>query len=178
MEEILILQMGGTIDKDYPKTTGGRAFEVGEPSVRRVMARLRPSRSVITSLHTVCRKDSLDLTEDDRQALATKVSEASQTRVVVTHGTDFLIDTATHLATHLRHRGVTSKTVVFTGAHTPEKFRDSDADFNIGVAIGAVQAAGPGVFVAMNGILLPWDRVERDDTGQFVPRRRQLPVTV
>lgn len=56
----------GTIDKDYPKTKGGRNFEIGEPSVRRVMARLRPARSVITSLHTVCRKDSLDLTEDDR----------------------------------------------------------------------------------------------------------------
>ncbi|KAG0719916.1 hypothetical protein GWK47_049502 [Chionoecetes opilio] len=125
MEEILILQMGGspagTIDKDYPKTKGGRGFQVGEPSVRRVMARLRPARSIITSFHTVCRKDSLDLTEDDR---------------------------------------------------------DSDADFNIGVAIGAVQAAAPGVYVTMNGILLPWDRVERDDTGQFVPRRRQLPVTV
>lgn len=56
--------------------------------------------------------------------------------------------------------------------------RDTDADFNVGVALGGVQAAAHGVWVAMNGILLPWDRVERDDTGQFVPRRRQLPVTV
>lgn len=178
MEEILILQMGGTIDKDYPKTKGGRAFEVGEPSVRRVLARLRPARSIITSLDTVCRKDSLDLTEDDRHSLVARVTEANQTRVVVTHGTDSLIDTATHLAKHLPQRDVKAKTIVFTGAHTPEKFRDSDADFNIGVAIGAVQAVGPGVWVTMNGILLHWDRVERDDTGQFVPRRRQLSVTV
>ncbi|MPC55796.1 hypothetical protein E2C01_049740 [Portunus trituberculatus] len=60
---------------------------------------------------------------NQKKALATKVSEATQSRVVVTHGTDSLIDTATHLATHLRHRGIASKTVVFTGAHTPEKFR-------------------------------------------------------
>lgn len=178
MEEILILQMGGTIDKDYPRTRGGYAFEVGEPAVRRVLARLRPARSIITKYDTVCRKDSLDITDDDREALVERVSGAAQSKVVVTHGTDSLLQTSTFLANSLRQLGLSNKTVVFTGAHTPEKFRDTDADFNVGVALGGVQAAAPGVWVAMNGILLPWDRVERDDTGQFVPRRRQLPVTV
>ncbi|KAK8750432.1 hypothetical protein OTU49_014824 [Cherax quadricarinatus] len=178
MDEILILQMGGTIDKDYPKTKGGFYFEVGEPAVRRVLARLRPARSVITTYDTICRKDSQDVTDDDREALVERVSNAGQCKIVVTHGTDTLLQTSTYLANSLRQRGVNTKTVVFTGAHTPEKFRDTDADFNIGVALGGVQAAVPGVWVAMNGILLQWDRVERDDTGQFVPRRRQLPVTV
>ncbi|MDK2413803.1 hypothetical protein QHH03_32430, partial [Aphanizomenon sp. 202] len=61
MEEILILQMGGTIDKDYPKTKAGYSFEVGEPAVRRILSRLRPSRSIITKIETVCRKDSQDV---------------------------------------------------------------------------------------------------------------------
>ncbi|XP_071515373.1 L-asparaginase 1-like [Panulirus ornatus] len=178
MEEILILQMGGTIDKDYPKTRHGYAFEVGEPAVRRVLARLRPARSVIIKLETICRKDSMDITDEDRSALAERVTGATQGKVVVTHGTDTLLHTSTYLANILRAHGVTNKTIVFTGAHTPERFRDTDADFNVGVALGGVQAAAHGVWVAMNGILLPWDRVDRDDTGQFVPRRRQLPVTV
>ncbi|KAK4288602.1 hypothetical protein Pmani_038378 [Petrolisthes manimaculis] len=178
MDEILILQMGGTIDKDYPRTRMGYNFEVGEPAVRRVLHRLRPARSIITTLETLCRKDSLDVTEEDRSALVERVSTSTQAKVVVTHGTDTLLTTATHLATQLTQRAVDNKTVVFTGAHTPEKFRDSDADFNLGVALGGVQAASPGVWVAMNGLLLPSDRMDRDDTGQFLPKRRQLPVTV
>ncbi|KAG7156932.1 uncharacterized protein LOC121853180 [Homarus americanus] len=178
MEEILILQMGGTIDKDYPKASSGYSFEVGEPAVRRVLARLRPSRSILVKLETICRKDSQDLTDDDRTSLVERVCESTQGKVVVTHGTDTLLHTSTFLANALRQQGINNKTIVFTGAHTPEKFRDTDADFNVGVALGGVQAAAPGVWVAMNGILLYWDRVERDDTGQFVPRRRQLPVTV
>ncbi|XP_047486673.1 probable L-asparaginase 4 isoform X2 [Penaeus chinensis] len=178
MEEILILQMGGTIDKDYPKTKAGYSFEVGEPAVRRILTRLRPSRSIITKIETVCRKDSQDITDEDRSELLEKVSGASQSRLVVTHGTDTLIETATFLASGLRERGVTAKTIVFTGSFSPEKFRDTDADFNVGVALGGVQAASPGVWVAMNGILLAWDRVDRDDTGQFVPRRRSYAVTV
>ncbi|XP_042864121.1 uncharacterized protein LOC122248277 [Penaeus japonicus] len=178
MEEILILQMGGTIDKDYPRTKAGYSFEVGEPAARRILARLRPSRSIITKIECLCKKDSLDVTDEDRSALLEKVTAATQSRLVVTHGTDTLIETATFLANGLKERGVTSKTVVFTGSFSPEKFRDSDADFNVGVALGGVQASSPGVWVAMNGILLAWDRVDRDDTGQFVPRRRSFAVTV
>lgn len=178
MEEILILQMGGTIDKDYPKTRQGYNFEVGDPAVRRILARLRPSRSILTAFDTVCRKDSQDVTDDDRSALVERISSATQGRIVVTHGTDTMLLTATFLANTLHEREINNKTIIITGSHTPEKFRDSDADFNIGVAIGGVQAAAAGVWVTMNGILLPWDKVARDDTGQFVPRRPQLPITV
>lgn len=178
MEEILILQMGGTIDKDYPKTKRGYNFEVGDPAVRRILSRLRPSRSIITIMDSVCRKDSLEVTDNDRLSLVERVSAASQRRIVVTHGTDTMLMTSRFLANHLKERGVRDKTIVITGSHTPEKFRDSDADFNVGVALGGVQAAAAGVWVTMNGILLPWDKIDRDDTGQFVPRRPQLPVTV
>ncbi|ROT76348.1 hypothetical protein C7M84_005076, partial [Penaeus vannamei] len=119
-----------TIDKDYPKTKAGYSFEVGEPAVRRILSRLRPSRSIITKIETVCRKDSQDVTDEDRSELLEKVTGATQSRLVVTHGTDTLIKTATFLANGLRDRGVTAKTVVFTGSFSPEKFRDTDADFN------------------------------------------------
>ncbi|KAK7070272.1 hypothetical protein SK128_014637 [Halocaridina rubra] len=178
MEEILILQTGGTIDKDYPKSRLGYNFEVGDPAVKRILARLRPSRSIITVYDTVCRKDSQDMNDEDRLALLERIASATQNRIVVTHGTDTLLFTSTFLANGLRDRGITKKTIILTGSHTPEKFRDSDADFNVGVALGGVQAAGAGVWVTMNGILLPWDKITRDDTGQFLPRRPQLPVTV
>ncbi|XP_068201938.1 glutaminase-asparaginase-like [Palaemon carinicauda] len=178
MEEILILQMGGTIDKDYPKTRLGYNFEVGDPAVRRILARLRPSRSILTAFDTVCRKDSQDITDSDRSALVERISSANQGKIVITHGTDTMLFTATFLANSLREREINDKTIVITGSHTPEKFRDSDADFNVGVALGGVQAAAAGVWVTMNGILLPWDKIARDDTGQFVPRRPQLPITV
>ncbi|CAL4096318.1 unnamed protein product [Meganyctiphanes norvegica] len=151
MEEIIIIQMGGTIDKDYPRTKGGYDFEIGEPAAKNILNRIRPTRSIISSTHSICRKDSQDITDHERVLLANKIEEGSEKRVIVTHGTDTLLDTARFLASHLKMAAVTDVTVILTGAFTPEKFKDSDADFNLGVAIGAVQSVTPGIWVAMNG---------------------------
>ena len=83
--------------------------------------------------------------------------------MVITHGTDTMIETARKLS------GIKSKVIVLTGAMKPEKFSDSDASFNIGVAVGAIGLLTSGVYIAMNGRVLPWNKVKRDkQTGRFV----------
>ncbi|XP_076066639.1 putative L-asparaginase periplasmic [Oratosquilla oratoria] len=179
MNEILVLQTGGTIDKDYPKAKGGYGFEIGNPASKRVLMKLKPARSILTKFETVCRKDSQDLTEEDRNRLLDTILNSPQKKIVVTHGTDSLVETAQFLARSLLETAPgLEKAIILIGAMTPERFKDSDADFNLGVAIGAVQVMKSGVWVAMNGLLLPWDRADRDDVGQFVPRRKSLSITI
>jgi L-asparaginase len=157
---LLILQAGGTIDKDYPRTTGGYAFEIGEPAARRVLEAANPAFDCRTV--SVVRKDSLELTAEDRRALRDACTSAAERRIVVTHGTDTMIETARALA------GVPGKVIVLTGAMRPERFANSDAAFNLGLAVGAAQTLPPGVYVAMHGRVHHWDRVARTADGQFV----------
>ena len=102
-----------------------------------------------------------------RENLAALITARPEKKIIITHGTDTIIDTAKHLAecTELSER-----LIVLTGARLPESMKDSDADFNLGAAVGAVQCLGAaGVYVAMNGLVLRSDRVFRDmDTGNFV----------
>ena len=158
---ITFVLTGGTIDKDYPRSQGGYAFEFGEPAAERLLARLRPSFTF--EVHTACSKDSSEITDDDRTRLVELVQARPDDRVVVTHGTDTMLDTAAFLA-----RRVHGKRVVLTGAMRPERFSDSDAPLNFGCAVGAVQSPPPGVYVAMHGVVGPHDRVRRDpETGTF-----------
>ena len=158
---ITFVQTGGTIDKDYPRATGGYAFELGSPAAARLLDRWTPSFEF--EVCEVCRKDSTEITDDDRTRLVELVQARPDDRVVVTHGTDTMLDTAAFLA-----RRVRGKRVVLTGAMRPERFSDSDAPLNFGCAVGAVQSLPPGVYVAMHGVVGPHDRVRRDpETGTF-----------
>ncbi|XP_072032012.1 uncharacterized protein [Amphiura filiformis] len=157
--------MGGTIDKDYPKRIGGYAFEIGPPAARTILENVQPSIHV--DFLTVCQKDSQDITEQDRHHLYEVCKSSPHTKILITHGTDTMIETATYLA-----KKQLLKTIFFTGSFLPATFKKTDADFNIGIAIGALQCTSLyNVFVAMNGCVHLWNRVQRcSETDRFVAK--------
>ncbi|XP_062502035.1 uncharacterized protein LOC134179158 [Corticium candelabrum] len=165
MTDILIVQTGGTIDKDYPQTKGGYAFEIDEPAAKRILAQGRVTFDYITT--TACRKDSQEITHQDRETIREVCVAAEQNRILITHGTDTMIQTGLFLsaAADLEQQ---KKVIVLTGASKPERFRDSDAHFNVGLAMGALQClVAPGVYIAMNGKVRSADCASRDNTGAF-----------
>lgn len=161
--KILFIQTGGTIDKDYPKQVKGYAFEISEPAVRQILERVNPSFEY--EVISLLRKDSLDLTVKDKKKIFEECEKANTDKIIITHGTDTMIETATFLTE------VKNKTIILTGAFKPEKFTNSDADFNVGVAIGALNILGKGVFIAMNGRVFKYDEVKRDtETGKYIDK--------
>lgn len=145
MDKILFIQTGGTIDKAYPENQDnhGYAFEIDEPASRAILERALPKFEY--EIKTLLRKDSLDITDDDRTLLRQEIEAAQINKVIVTHGTDTLKQTAEFL------RNLEGKTIILTGAMQPERFRDSDADFNLGMAVACVQTLPVAVYVALSG---------------------------
>ena len=158
--EIAFITTGGTIDKVYFDAKS--AFEVGESVIEHVLRRAEvgfPIRQL-----ALMRKDSLELTDEDRTAIRSAVEGVQEPYVVITHGTDTMVDTAKML------EGIDGKTVVLTGSLSPARFQQSDAEFNIGLAVGAVQSLAPGVYVAMNGtIFKPSEVVKNRERNRFEP---------
>lgn len=155
---IAILCCGGTIDKVYFDAKSD--YRIGAPAAADILRRARvfhlaPPRSVM-------RKDSLDITAAGRTQIATAARQCRARRVVITHGTDTMAQTARAIATALTKPPQKTKTIVLTGAFQPAKFRDSDADFNIGFALAAAAALPPGVYVAMNGRIIAADRARKN----------------
>ena len=160
---IVFIQIRGTIDKDYLKPTKGYAFEIGEPAVKRILRRANPAFDF--EVISVLKKDSLDLSRDDRDRIYDACSKADADKIVVTHGTDTMIETARKLST------IRNKVIILTGAMKPEKFCDSDASFNVGTAVGAVNVLSNGTYIAMNGRVYSWNAVKRNlQTGQFAKK--------
>lgn len=158
---ILFIQTGGTIDKDYPKSSGGYAFEFGEPAVRRILDRLNPSFTY--DIITAFQKDSQEILQSDREKLLSIIQENSQKRIIITHGTDTLLETAAFLGDKFENRKI-----VLTGAMRPERFSNSDASVNIGMALSAVQVMDSGVYVCMHGILKSHREIKRNlQNGKF-----------
>ena len=156
---IRILVTGGTFDKEYDEIHGRLFFKdthVGE------MLRLGRSR-VEVSVRTLMMIDSLDMSDADRQAIVANCRQCDEPRIVVTHGTDTMVVTARALAD-----ANLAKTIVLTGAMIPYAFGSSDGLFNLGSALSFAQVLPPGVYVAMNGMAFPWDRVRKNtQTGFF-----------
>ncbi len=162
--KVLFIQTGGTIDKDYPKTTKGYAFEITDPAVERILEKMNPAFS--WRVVPLLRKDSMEITENDRQMIFDECKNAIEDKIVITHGTDTMIQTAQFL------KALEKKTIIITGAMRPERFSNSDASFNIGTALGGLNALQNGVYIAMNGSIYPWNECSRDlKTGQFVSSR-------
>lgn len=161
-EHIHFITTGGTIDKDYETERGTRDFTIGKPAVERVLESLTPPPNFDYDVESVLQKDSLELDDNDRSAIAAACADAPSTRIVVTHGTDTMAETARELPDE--------RTIVLTGAARPQQMRDSDAEFNLGTAIGAVQTLDPGTYIAMSGRVYPHETVTKTDTGQFVER--------
>lgn len=158
---ITVLTTGGTIDKVYAKSG---ELEIGPAAVEAILERSHTGLEVTIS--SVITKDSLDMTDADRAALAERLARIPDRRVVVTHGTDTMTDTADQLS---RDSALAEKTVVLTGAMQPAAMRDSDAPFNVGAALLAVQLLPAGVYICMSGRVFPAGSVVKDRSlGQFV----------
>ena len=145
MDQLCIVTTGGTIDKIYFDDKSD--FQVGEPQIGRILDELGVAFRY--SVIPILRKDSLHLDDADRELLRTTIAAQPARHVLVTHGTDSMVETAKVLAS------IPGKTIVLTGALNPARFRGSDAEFNIGTAVGAVQSLPAGVYIAMNGRI--WD---------------------
>jgi L-asparaginase len=149
---ILILTTGGTIDKLYFDALS--EYRIGESVVGRLLQAARVTMPF--RLLELMRKDSLELDDADRAAITAAVRDAPEQRIVITHGTDTMTDTAQTLTT------ISGKTVVLVGALAPARFAESDAAFNLGMAFATAQIAPPGVWITMNGTVFAGDRVRKD----------------
>ena len=159
--KLIFIQTGGTIDKDYPRATGGWAFEFGEPATVRLLDKLQPSFDF--EVVTACQKDSLELDGQDRQNLAELIEQRDERKFIVTHGTDTMFETATYLGDRIK-----DKLIVITGAMRPERFSNSDAPINLGCAIATANLEEAGVFIAMHGVVKRHNDMRRDmETGQY-----------
>jgi L-asparaginase len=158
---IRIFVTGGTFDKTYDEIGGRLSF--GDTHLPE-MLRLGRSR-VPVSVRTLMMVDSLEMTDVDRELIVRNCAQCEETSIVITHGTDTIVETAGALA-----RGVRGKTIVLTGAMIPYAFGSSDGLFNLGSAVSFVQVLSPGVYLAMNGQHFQWDRVRKNrQTGVFEP---------
>jgi L-asparaginase len=156
---IRIFVTGGTFDKTYDEIRGQLAFkDTHLPE----MLKLGRSRVDVT-IRTLMMIDSLDMTDADRELVVRNCAQCAESRIVITHGTDTMVETAAAIAA-----GVSAKTVVLTGAMIPYAFGSSDGLFNLGSALSFVQVLPPGVYLAMNGQHFSWDRVRKNrETGVF-----------
>jgi len=154
IEQIRLLVTGGTIDKSYCPVEGQLSF-----SRTHVLAMLKQARVTLPEekIQTLLLKDSLDLTEADREVICQAAIAAPETKLIITHGTDTMVQTAERLAAKQP-----AKTVVLVGAMVPYTFSNSDGLFNLGLAFGAAQLLPAGVFVAMNGRIFPWHVVRKN----------------
>jgi L-asparaginase len=156
---IRIFVTGGTFDKTYDEIRGRLSFtDTHLPE----MLRLGRSRVDVT-VRTLMMVDSLEMTDADRDLVVRNCAQCPESRIVVTHGTDTMVDTARAIAA-----GVTDKTVVLTGAMIPYAFGSSDGLFNLGSALSLAQVLPAGVYLVMNGQHFAWDRVKKNrETGVF-----------
>jgi L-asparaginase len=141
IEKLLIITTGGTIDKIYFDDMSD--YQIGEPQISQILTAMNVAFDF--DVIPLMRKDSLHVTDDDRQVIQQAVEDTDHQHVLITHGTDTMVETARQVA------DIPGKTIVLTGALNPARFRDSDAVFNIGCAVGALQVLPAGAWVIMNG---------------------------
>ena len=156
-----IFTTGGTLDKVYFDAKGG--YEVGAPVVRNILEHGRVTEP--TAIVELLRKDSLEITDADRELIRRAVDACGSGGVIVTHGTDTMVETARVLT------AVAGKTIVLTGALQPGRFADSDGPFNLGMAVATVQTAPPGVYIVANGRVFDARKVRKD------PERNRFEAT-
>jgi L-asparaginase len=159
MSSIRILVTGGTFDKEYDELAGRLFFQDTH-----VPEMLRLGRCHLdVAVRTVMMVDSLDMTDGDREMILANCRQSPEDRIVITHGTDTMVETARVLAA-----GSLAKTIVLTGAMVPYAFGSSDGLFNLGSALSFAQVLAPGVYIAMNGRVFAWDRVRKNkELGVF-----------
>jgi L-asparaginase len=159
--KIKVLATGGTLDKRYNPLNGELIFS--ETSVDKL---LKQSRSTLEiDLEVLMLKDSLDMNDDDRDAIVHACNQADEQHIVITHGTDTMVESAQAIA----EGSPKNKVVVLLGAMVPYQIKQSDALFNLGCALTAVQVLPAGVYITMNGQVFDYREVEKNRTiGEFV----------
>jgi L-asparaginase len=156
---VRIFITGGTFDKEYNEITGQLFFKDTHMHDLLSMGRSH----VPVEIRTLMMIDSLEMTAEDRDLIVHQCIQCDETKIVLTHGTDTMSETAKVLA-----QKITDKTIVLTGAMIPIKFGSSDGLFNLGSALAFAQTLPPGVYVAMNGRYFHWDNVRKNrQTGMF-----------
>lgn len=162
--KICFIQTGGTIDKIYPQKPGAWGFEIGQAAAEKITQYL--GSAIQTSFFGVCKKDSQEITNADREQLVRTINECDSKHIIVTHGTDTMLLTSLYLIGKCP-----DKTVVITGSQTPWKMKESDAEFNLGMSVSAVQTLTSGVYICIQGLVLKAGESFRDPiTGQFHKR--------
>ncbi len=160
---IAVFVTGGTFDKEYDELSGTLFFKKTH-----VKEMLTLGRSLLsTRVETLMMKDSLVMTDTDRDLIAKKCAAAKEKNIVITHGTDTMETTARYLAPR-----VLNKTVILTGAMVPYKFGSSDGQFNLGSALAYAQVLPIGVYVVMNGRFFQWDNVRKNKKAGFFEERK------
>ena len=158
-QPILVLTTGGTIDKQYFDASS--KYTIVGTMVTRLLELGRVLHPF--EVEEVMRKDSLEMDDADRALIASRVAASDANRIVITHGTDTMTETAKALT------GIEGKTIVLVGALAPARFAESDATFNLGMAFATVQIAKPGVYITMNGTVFEAGKVVKDrEAGRFV----------
>ena len=159
---IRVITTGGTIDKVY--FDAASTYDVGDPQVGPVFKEANVTFDY--AVESVLQKDSLQMTDADRALIRERVAASPEKLILITHGTDTMTATAARLA-GLKE----DKVVVFTGSMVPARFRQSDALFNIGCAVGALQVLPPGIYIAMNGQVFPAAQVQKNRAqSRFEPK--------
>jgi L-asparaginase len=156
---IRVFVTGGTFDKEYNELRGTLDFEDTH-----LPEMLRLGRcQVDVSVRTLMMVDSLEMTAEDRDTISEHCRRCDETQIVITHGTDTMVETA-----HVLAEAVSDKTIVLTGAMVPYAFGSSDGLFNLGSALSFAQVLAPGVYIAMNGRCFTWDNVRKNrELGTF-----------
>jgi L-asparaginase len=156
-----VLITGGTLDKQYNPLNGALIFN--QSSVADMLAQSR--NTVEIDLETLMLKDSLEMSDDDRQHIVQACNECADNHIIITHGTDTMVESAQVIAAQL----IANKTIVLLGAMVPYQFKGSDALFNLGCAMTAVQILPAGVYITMNGRVFDYREVQKNRTlGEFV----------
>ena len=170
--KVRLITTGGTLDKRYNHLNGELIFS--ESAIEEMLAQGRVT--VDTELQRLMLKDSLVMTDEDRQQLATACELSAEQRIVITHGTDTMVDSAQTIAELLNQSGSDNhKTIVLLGAMIPFQFKESDALFNLGCAMSAVQILPPGIYITMNGHVFEYHEVEKNRAaGEFQFVQSQL----
>lgn len=159
MTKLRIFTTGGTIDKVYFDALS--EFQVGESPMEAILR--EANVGIDYDLTSLMKKDSLELTDADRDIIYQAVSECPEQHILITHGTDTMTLTAERL------KDIPGKTIILTGAMQPARLRSTDAIFNVGFALAAAQLQAPGVYIAMNGQVFKAGQVRKDrDAGRFV----------
>jgi len=161
--KIKVFTAGGTIDKMYSEVKGTLNFSFGKQAIKEISEE-KVKLNFEYDVERLTAKDSMEMTDEDRELIKRACGGTIADKILITHGTDTMIDTARILST------IPDKVIVLTGASQPYRFRESDAEFNIGVAVGALNTLEKGVYIAMNGRVYEWDKCEKLPDGRFVEK--------